>query len=200
MYPEANIWIAGHSLGGSVASLLGTTFGVPVVAFEAPGEKMAASRLHLPSPVSPLKYLRCIVFKTHRRSLPHNMSLTCITLPILSQWVTALVSPLYVQWGDMQWSRGLFLLSFFVLFSHSNGCMMVSSRCHLGEVILYDTVAKFGWSPDSRTHSIQAVIEKVLNEDWELPDGNGQGGREVPIIETEHDCMVSILLGSTKYI
>lgn len=34
-----------------MASLLGATFGAPVVAFEAPGERMAASRLHLPSPV-----------------------------------------------------------------------------------------------------------------------------------------------------
>ena len=42
----------GHSLGGSLASLIGLTFGAPVVAFEAPGEKLAASRLHLPLPLS----------------------------------------------------------------------------------------------------------------------------------------------------
>ncbi|KZT29861.1 alpha beta-hydrolase [Neolentinus lepideus HHB14362 ss-1] len=52
MYPESNIWIIGHSLGGALASLLGVTFGVPVVTFETPGEKMAAGRLHLPSPPS----------------------------------------------------------------------------------------------------------------------------------------------------
>ncbi|EPQ54234.1 alpha/beta-hydrolase [Gloeophyllum trabeum ATCC 11539] len=52
MYPESNIWIIGHSLGGALASLLGVTFGVPVVTFESPGEKMAAGRLHLPSPPS----------------------------------------------------------------------------------------------------------------------------------------------------
>lgn len=51
MYPEANIWIIGHSLGGALASLLGATFGVPVVTFETPGDKLAAQRLHLPSPV-----------------------------------------------------------------------------------------------------------------------------------------------------
>lgn len=51
MYPNSNIWIIGHSLGGALASLLGMTFGTPVVAFEAPGEKMAAGRLHLPAPV-----------------------------------------------------------------------------------------------------------------------------------------------------
>lgn len=30
---------------------MGATFGAPVVAFEAPAEKMASRRLHLPSPV-----------------------------------------------------------------------------------------------------------------------------------------------------
>jgi surfactin synthase thioesterase subunit len=53
MYPNSNIWVTGHSLGGALAALLGVTFGAPVVAFESPGERMAAERLHLPSPVSP---------------------------------------------------------------------------------------------------------------------------------------------------
>ncbi|PAV16217.1 alpha beta-hydrolase [Pyrrhoderma noxium] len=52
MYPDSNIWIIGHSLGGALASLLGVTFGAPVVAFESPGEKMASERLHLPRPPS----------------------------------------------------------------------------------------------------------------------------------------------------
>ncbi|KAH8831375.1 alpha/beta-hydrolase [Flagelloscypha sp. PMI_526] len=54
LYPYSNIWVIGHSLGGSLGSLIGATFGVPVVTFEAPGEKMAASRLHLPTPPSTL--------------------------------------------------------------------------------------------------------------------------------------------------
>ncbi|OCH93397.1 alpha/beta-hydrolase [Obba rivulosa] len=53
MYPKANIWLVGHSLGGALASLLATTFGLPAVAFEAPGERLAAQRLHLPLPQSP---------------------------------------------------------------------------------------------------------------------------------------------------
>ncbi|KAI0355164.1 alpha/beta-hydrolase [Trametes cingulata] len=52
MYPNSNIWLIGHSLGGALASLVGVTFGVPVVAFEAPAERLAASRLHLPTPPS----------------------------------------------------------------------------------------------------------------------------------------------------
>jgi putative lipase involved disintegration of autophagic bodies len=34
MYPSANIWLTGHSLGGALAALLGATFGVPTVTFE----------------------------------------------------------------------------------------------------------------------------------------------------------------------
>jgi putative lipase involved disintegration of autophagic bodies len=52
MYPDATIWLVGHSLGGALASLLGATFGAPVVAFQAPAERLAAARLHLPSPPS----------------------------------------------------------------------------------------------------------------------------------------------------
>ncbi|KAH9952107.1 alpha/beta-hydrolase [Amylocystis lapponica] len=50
LYPTSTIWLVGHSLGGALASLLATTFGLPAVAFEAPGERLAAQRLHLPLP------------------------------------------------------------------------------------------------------------------------------------------------------
>lgn len=47
-FPNATIWLTGHSLGGAVASLIGQTFGVPAVSFESPGDRLAAQRLHLP--------------------------------------------------------------------------------------------------------------------------------------------------------
>ncbi len=52
LYPDSNVWLAGHSLGGSVTALLGLTFGLPVVTFEAPGEDLASKRLGLPVPPS----------------------------------------------------------------------------------------------------------------------------------------------------
>ncbi|ESK89864.1 lipase [Moniliophthora roreri MCA 2997] len=52
LYPTADVWLVGHSLGGALASLLGSTFGLPAVAFESPGERLAAERLHLPLPSS----------------------------------------------------------------------------------------------------------------------------------------------------
>ncbi|WFD32939.1 triacylglycerol lipase [Malassezia sp. CBS 17886] len=50
LYPNSTMWIVGHSLGGVLASLLGATFGVPAISYEAPGDRLAATRLHLPLP------------------------------------------------------------------------------------------------------------------------------------------------------
>ncbi len=50
MYPDSDIWMSGHSLGGAMASLVGITFGLPTITFEAPGDRLAAQRLHLPLP------------------------------------------------------------------------------------------------------------------------------------------------------
>ena len=65
-------------------------------------------------------------------------------------------------------------------------------RCHLGKVARYDTVAKLGWKVDVRTHSVEVVIEKILHEDWEPPAADGSR-REVPELEEENDCVVSIV-------
>ncbi|RJE23885.1 hypothetical protein PHISCL_03797 [Aspergillus sclerotialis] len=45
LYPNANVWLTGHSLGGAMSSLLGLTFGLPVVTFEAVPEALPAARL-----------------------------------------------------------------------------------------------------------------------------------------------------------
>ncbi|KAK1217417.1 hypothetical protein PQX77_019957 [Marasmius sp. AFHP31] len=65
LYPEADIWLVGHSLGGALASLLGSTFGLPAVAFESPGERLAAKRLHLPLPPSSLSPSSSVLPITH---------------------------------------------------------------------------------------------------------------------------------------
>ncbi|KAG0167482.1 putative lipase atg15 [Apophysomyces sp. BC1021] len=47
-YPNATVWLTGHSLGGALASLVGQTFGVPTVTFESPGDRLPSQRLHMP--------------------------------------------------------------------------------------------------------------------------------------------------------
>jgi lipase ATG15 len=46
-YPHTSLWLSGHSLGGSVASLVGIRWALPTVTFEAPGERLAAIRMGL---------------------------------------------------------------------------------------------------------------------------------------------------------
>jgi lipase ATG15 len=48
LYPNTKFfWFIGHSMGGALASLMSLTTGHPAVAFESPGEKLAALRLNL---------------------------------------------------------------------------------------------------------------------------------------------------------
>ena len=91
LYPDANVWVIGHSLGGSLASLVGVTFGAPVVAFEAPGEKLAAMRLHLNLPVAGFVCLscQCAYYRNLFSSRLLNTSHTSTTLEIPSPWVYA---------------------------------------------------------------------------------------------------------------
>jgi lipase ATG15 len=48
LYPNSNIWLVGHSLGGTVSGLLGLTYGRPTITFQAVPGALAASRLGLP--------------------------------------------------------------------------------------------------------------------------------------------------------
>ncbi len=43
----------------------------------------------------------------------------------------------------------------------------LESRCHTGQVILYDTVQKLGWSVDIRNHAIKVLVDRLFGEDAE---------------------------------
>ncbi|TGO68347.1 hypothetical protein BOTNAR_0026g00340 [Botryotinia narcissicola] len=49
-YPNADVWLTGHSLGGLVTTLVALTFGHPVLTFESVPQELAISRLALPTP------------------------------------------------------------------------------------------------------------------------------------------------------
>lgn len=64
-HPNTSFWLAGHSLGGSIASLMSQKFSLPVVAFEAPPERLASERLGLFPPSTPQsEHLITHVFNT----------------------------------------------------------------------------------------------------------------------------------------
>ncbi|KAI6037131.1 Alpha/Beta hydrolase protein [Pisolithus microcarpus] len=140
-----SIGLVSHSLGGSVSSLLGATFGAPVVAFEAPAEKLAATRLHLPSPFPSTQHITHII---------HTAD------PIAMGTCNGVTSTCSLAGYAME------------------------TRCHLGQVALYDVVSKLGWSVDIRTHSIVNIIERLLAQELEwddepLEDDDTTGGDDV---------------------
>ncbi|KAI9457146.1 alpha/beta-hydrolase [Russula earlei] len=169
MFPNANIWVIGHSLGGSLASLLGVTFGVPVVTFEPPGERMAAERLHLPSPPS-----------TH-----HITHVWHTADPIAMGTCNGILSKL----RDRGLCHGEPVCNHSVHFCFRTNEVTVFGvlgRCHMGNVIEYDTVTNLSWTVDVRTHAIAQVIEKVLSEPWAPAE---EQGREVPQSKRQDDCV-----------
>ena len=183
MYPEANIWVTGHSLGGALAGLIGATFGAPTVAFEAPGERMAARRLHLPSPVSVLG------LGNHIQSL---MIQQPSTLHITHAYHTADPLAMGTCTGVTSvCSLGGYAMESRYVHTHHPVPFAFSdvNRCHNGQVMRYDTVTHKGLSVSTRYHAIQYVIENLLSEDWE----HGEEGSSVPELVNEDDCMVRVI-------
>jgi lipase ATG15 len=73
----------------------------------------------------------------------------------------------------------------------------LESRCHLGNIIEYDTVGNLSWSVRLTTHPIAKVIEHILSKPWAAAE---EQGLEVPAIKRQDDCVVRMdfLLSSTE--
>lgn len=142
-YPDADIWLAGHSLGGSVASLLGLTFGLPVVTFEAPGEALAASRLGLPTPPEYNNEPSNELHQKRRRTGGYHFGHTA--------------DPIFMGLCN----------------SASSSCTWfgyaMETVCHTGQECVYDTVKDLGWRVSLGTHSIESVIKDVIEKYDEPP-------------------------------
>jgi lipase ATG15 len=140
LYPNSNIWISGHSLGGAVSSMLGLTYGVPVVTFEAVPEALAASRLGLPTP-------------------PHGKP----DFPQTREYTGAYhfghtADPIYI--GTCNGATA----------SCSYGGYALETACHAGYECTYDTVADHGWRVGVGTHKIRAVIRDVIRKYDTVPE------------------------------
>jgi len=74
------------------------------------------------------------------------------------------------------------------------GGYALESRCHLGNVALYDTVTKHKWSVGIGNHGIRAVID-LLSKDYDP-----KNGVSVPVAEPQKDCIVSCPMRTLSYL
>ncbi|CAJ2507002.1 Uu.00g081880.m01.CDS01 [Anthostomella pinea] len=140
LYPDSNIWVSGHSLGGAVSSFLGLTYGIPVVTFEAVPEALPAGRLGLPVP-------------------PHADP----NFPQTREYSGAshfghTADPIYI--GTCNGATA----------SCSFAGYALESACHTGYECVYDTVADHGWRVGIGTHKIRSVINDVIKKYDDVPE------------------------------
>lgn len=140
LYPTSNVWLVGHSLGGAVSSLLGLTFGLPVVTFEAPGEALAARRLGLPSPPG------------SDPDRPQDRRYTG------SVHFGNTADPVFM--GSCNGATATCTL----------GGYAMETQCHAGLQCVYDTVGDFGWRVGIGNHKIHVVIDSVLKKYDNVPE------------------------------
>ncbi|KAJ5143767.1 Lipase class 3 [Penicillium bovifimosum] len=139
LYPQSNIWMTGHSLGGAMTSLVGLTFGLPVVTFEAVPEALPAARLGLPSPPG------------YDPRLPQTRQYTG------AYHFGHTADPIY-----MGTCNGINSICTW-------GGYAMESACHTGQMCAYDTVADKGWRVGIGTHKIENVISDVILKYDDVP-------------------------------
>ena len=139
LYPDSDIWLVGHSLGGAVTSLLGLTFGLPVVTFEAPGDALAASRLGLPPPPGYDSNSHQARMNTGAFHFGHT------------------ADPIYM--GSCNAATSACTL----------GGYAMQSVCHTGHRCVYDVVTDKNWRVSITTHKIRPTIKNVYRAYNETP-------------------------------
>ncbi|KAK4247332.1 putative lipase [Corynascus novoguineensis] len=132
IYPNSNVWITGHSLGGAVSSFLGLTYGVPVVTFQAVPDALAAGRLGLPVPPGADPDAPQAREYTGAFHFGHT------------------ADPIYI--GTCNGATA----------SCSFGGYALETACHTGRECVYDTVGDKGWRVGIGTHKIKSVIRDVI--------------------------------------
>lgn len=140
LYPDSNVWVTGHSLGGAVSAMLGLTYGLPVVTFEAVPEALPAGRLGLPVPPG---------------SDPSN--------PQTREYTGAYhfghtADPVYI--GTCNGATA----------SCSYAGYAMESACHTGRECVYDVVTDKGWRVGIGTHKIRSVINDVILKYDSVPE------------------------------
>lgn len=134
MYPNAEVWMAGHSLGGAVSSFIALTYGHPALTFEAVPEAMPAARLGLPTPPGH----QVGALQTRKMTGGFHFGHTA--------------DPVYMGQCNTVGS------------SCTLGGYAMQSVCHTGLKCVYDTVSDLGWRVGIGTHKIVNVIRDVIEK------------------------------------
>ncbi|KAJ4349889.1 putative lipase atg15 [Didymosphaeria variabile] len=162
LYPNAEVWMAGHSLGGAVSSFISLTYGHPAITFEAVPDAMPASRLGLPVPPG------------HEIGSMQKRGMTAV------HHFGHTADPIFM--GSCNQAGSMCTL----------GGYAMESVCHTGKKCVYDTVEDLGWRVGIGTHKIVNVIKQVLEKydepakceqyidctdcfNWEYFESNGTG-------------------------
>lgn len=134
MYPNSQVWLTGHSLGGAVSSLIGLTYGSPAITFQAVPDALPATRLGLPVPpgVDPDK--------------PGQREFTG------AYHFGQNADPIFM--GTCNGATA----------SCSYAGYALESACHSGRECVYDTVNANGTRVSIITHKIIWVIENVIKK------------------------------------
>jgi lipase ATG15 len=134
MYPNSQIWLTGHSLGGAVSSLIGLTYGSPVITFQAVPDALPANRLGLPVPpgVDP--------DKPGQREFTGGYHFGQNADPIFMGTCNGATA------------------------TCSYAGYAMESACHSGRECVYDTVNANGTRVSIITHKIIWVIENVIKK------------------------------------
>lgn len=139
LYPDAEVWLTGHSLGGSTASLLGLTFGLPVITFQAPGEALPAARLGLPMPPGNVAGAHQKRAYTGAYHFGHT------------------ADPIFM--GTCNSATSACTLAFYSM----------ESQCHTGRRCVWDTVEDKKWRVSVTNHRIRPCISDVYRAYDTLP-------------------------------
>jgi lipase ATG15 len=135
-YPDVeDVWLSGHSLGGVVSSLLGLTYGLPTLTFEAFPDALAASRLGLPVPPG-------YKIGSHQSR--------GAGVGIYHFGHTA--DPIFM--GTCNSASSFCTIAGYAF----------QGACHTGQTCVYDTVNDLGWRVGIGTHKINNVIKDVLEK------------------------------------
>ena len=140
-------------MGGALASLLGATYGLPAVAFESPGERLAASRLHLPLPPP--------IPPSHPPTNPISVNTPFLSSPFPVPGHHPIATT-HVYHNADPIPQGT-CTGFGSPCTHAGYAL--ETRCHLGKSVIFDTVGKLGWSVSVKHHVIRQVVTDVLGAD-----------------------------------